>query len=311
MRPRFIGLTWLFAVLAPSSLWAQTQADRAHVASTFVRGTSVGQGGSLSDRQQVEVKLPLPPLRFGANMLIPGLGYESRWLGAKSNPSLERAGETDLNRNFQRFELSLMFMRPFGERWRGLLGVVANARTDLQERSFDFGKDTSWVGVAISTYAIGGDPNFNLTLGLSVLYPVVSVPAFPIVGVSYRGDRYVAEVGLPRCAFLVKPTSGLELGLMAAFERQAYRTRLPGVAATERAEYVEQTSLRVGPAVNVDLGANLWLSSSFGLDVLNDIALLDADRESLALSASTEPAPFFRLLVGWRPPRPAPSKPKT
>jgi hypothetical protein len=97
---------------------------------------------------------------------------------------------------------------------------------------------------------------------------------------------------------------------MLAFERQAYRTRLPSVAAAARAEYIEQTSLRVGPAVNVELGANLWLSSNFGLDLLNDVALLDADRESLKLSASTEPAPFFRLLVGWRPPRPAPAKPK-
>ncbi len=308
------GVTAL-ALLAAARAHGQTSVDRAHAASTFVGGTAIGSNGArLSPAEQVEVRLPLPPLRLGKEaMLIPTLGYDSRWRGraARSPNSGEvDASNLDNDRNFHRFQLGLTFMVPLSERWRGLIGVNAKATTDLQERGFDARRDGTLTAFAMGMYKMGGDPRFLLTLGLATTYPFGRVPLFPMVGVAYRKDPYIVELGLPRSALLFKPLQGVEVGVIAAFERETFRTRFDDYVLRPDAVYLRETALRVGPALNVHMGANLWLSSSVGMDLMNDFTLLDANRDSLGVNAATQPAPYVRLLLGWRPERraaPAPA----
>ena len=150
-------------------------------------------------------------------------------------------------------------------------------------------------------------PGATVTFGLVALYPVDTSPLFPMAAFSYRGTATIVEIGLPRTSVLAAVGGWLELGVTASFDRQAFRTAVPEQSGEGR--YLRETALRVGPMVNASLGAgNLWVSASVGVDVMNDFAVLDRDRDEvdLAMEPSTRPAPFARLLLTWRPPRRAP-----
>ncbi|MCE9669731.1 hypothetical protein LY474_18195 [Myxococcus stipitatus] len=285
---------------------AQTMEDRAHLGITFARGTAIGrQGTQLDERKQLDLRLPLPPVFLGRSVLIPSLGYETRWMGLEQQGPLSHVSEDALGRQFHRFQLGLTLVRPVAPRWMLVMGVTSNTRTDFQS-DFDFGLDTSWAGFAMATYQIGGDPDVRLTFGLVGLYPFDVTPVVPMVGFVYRKGAYIVEAGLPRTSFLLKVGDGLELGLSGMFDQQLFRTRLPDENQTTGARYVRETALRFGPTVNTRLGGgSLWLSSSIGLDLLNDYALLDANRDRVDLGndAGTKPAPYLRVSLGWRPPR--------
>ncbi|MCP3098045.1 hypothetical protein LZ198_04040 [Myxococcus sp. K15C18031901] len=285
---------------------AQTMEDRAHVGVTFAGGTAIGAHGTeLDARKQLDLRLPLPPVFMGRTVLVPSLGYETRWIGLEQRGPMANVSEESLGRRFHRFQLGLTLVRPLAPRWMLVTGVSSNTRTDFRD-GFDFALDTSWAGFVMATYQVGGDPDVRLTFGLVGLYPFTTTPVVPMVGFVYRKGAYIIEVGLPRTSFLLKVGDGLELGLSGMFDQQMFRTPLPDEGRTTGARYVRETALRVGPMVNTRLGGgNLWLSSSLGLDLLNDYALLDKNRDRIDLDnlSDTKPAPYLRVSLGWRPPR--------
>lgn len=305
------GVTAQGALLACALLFAhaagaQTTEDRAYVGVTFARGTEIGsQGGRLDERRQLDLRIPLPPLFLGRTVLVPSFGYETRFMGLEQHGPLADVSEEELGRQFHRFQLGLTLIRPLSPRWMLVTGAVANTRTDFKS-SFDFGLDTSWVGFAMANYLIGGDPDVRLTFGLVALYPFDATPVVPMIAFAYRKGPYILEVGLPRLAMLYKVGTGLELGITGMFDQQVFRSRIPYDGQGPMPQYIRETALRFGPTVNARLGnANLWLSSSIGLDLLNDYALLDKDRDrvEMGMLQSTGPAPYLRVSLGWRPPR--------
>ena len=306
------GLVALCALLLSVTASAQTSEDRAYVSYSLARGTSIGsEGGKLDNWRQLDLRLPLPPVFLGKTILVPSLAYETRWLALEPRGVLAGREEDELGRRFHRLQLGLTVVRPLAPRWLLFAGAMGNARTDFRS-SFDVGMDMSWVGYAMANYLIGGDPGLRLMFGLVVLYPFNLLPVIPLVGFTYRKGDYVVELGIPRLFLLRRFGEGLELGLNATFDQQIFRARLPADGQALGAHFVRETSLHVGPTANIRLGGgSVWLSTSAGLDLLNDFALLDRERETLQLGASsTRPTPFVRVAVNWRPPRRMPKAPE-
>ncbi|WP_426753930.1 hypothetical protein [Myxococcus sp. Y35] len=304
---RALQCAWLACVLLlANASAAQSMEDRAYIGITTARGTRIGtQGGRLDDRQQLDLRLPLPPVFLGRTVLVPSLGYETRWMGLEQRGPLANVSEEDLGRRFHRFNLGLTLIRPLAPRWMLLSGVSANTHTDFKS-ALDFGLDTTWVGFAMANYLIGGDPGVRLTFGLVALYPFDVTPIIPMMAFTYRKGPYILELGLPRLTAMLKVGEGLELGLSGMFDQQVFRPRLPEGGQQLNARYVRETALRVGPTVNARLGGgSLWLSTSLGFDFLNDYTLLDRNRDRLELGShqSTGPAPYLRVSLGWRPPK--------
>ncbi|AGC43087.1 hypothetical protein MYSTI_01755 [Myxococcus stipitatus DSM 14675] len=297
--------TWV--LLFATSATAQTLEDRAYVGFTLARGTDIGpRGSSLDERQQLDLRLPLPPLFLGRTVLVPTVGYETRWMGLERKGLLaDMPEDEDLGRRFHVLQMGLTLIRPVAPRWMVMMGAMASTRTDFRS-PYDFGLDTNWAGFAMASYLVGGDPGVRVTFGLVALYPFDISPVFPMASFVYRKGPYILELGLPRLAMLLKVGDGLEVGLTGAFDQQVFRTRMPQAPQGPHAHYVRETQLRVGPTVNARLGGgSLWVSSSIGLDVLNDYALLDRnrDRVDVEMLRSTRPAPYLRVSLGWRPPR--------
>ncbi|MCP3065590.1 hypothetical protein LXT21_43175 [Myxococcus sp. K38C18041901] len=299
----------LFALLVTSTASAQTSDDRAYVGFTTKRGTSIGSHGvKLEEQLQLELRPMLPSFSLGHARLVPILGFETRWMGMQPRTPPLMAQEDQMHGALHRFQLGLTLVQPLAPRWLLMVGATGSARTDFS-MDFDFEKDTSWAAFVMANYFLGGDPRMTLTLGAVAQYPFEQVPIFPLVGFAYRKDPFILELGVPRATLLMKWGSRLELGFTGAFERQIFRIDLPGDLEQLGAHYAQETSLRFGPTMNVRLGSGpLWLSSSVGLDFMNDYALLDRDRERIApdIAAPTKPAPYLRFQVSWRPPhRPA------
>ncbi|QSQ26351.1 hypothetical protein JY651_16060 [Pyxidicoccus parkwayensis] len=301
------GLIAVGALLLSATASAQTNEDRAYVSFSLARGTAIGSGGGkLANWRQWDLRMPLPPVFLGKTIIVPSLAYETRWLALEPQGVLVGRDEDDLGRRFHRIQLGLTVVRPLAPRWLMFAGVSSTARTDFRS-SFDVGMDMSWVGYAMANYLIGGDPGMRLMFGAVVMWPFNVLPVIPIVGFSYRKGPYVVELGLPRLTLLRKFGDGLELGVAGMFDQQVFHARMPDDGQALGAHFVRETSLHFGPTANVRLGGGtVWLSTSVGLDVLNDFALLDRDRKALELGASsTRPAPFLRVALNWRPPRPA------
>lgn len=303
----------LGALLLCATARAQTTEDRAYVSFSAARGTAIGsEGGKLDTWRQWDLRLPLPPAFLGRTVLVPSLAYETRWLALEPRGFVAGREEDELGRRFHRIQLGLTVVRPLAPRWLLFAGASGIARTDFRS-AFDPGMDTSWVGYVLANYLIGGDPGLRLMFGVVALWPMNVLPVIPIVGFTYRKDPYIVELGLPRLVLLRKFGNDVELGLTGVFDQQVFHARLPEDGQALGARYVRETSLHFGPTANFRLGGGtLWLSTSLGLDLLNDLALLDKDRDRLELGLdSTRPAPFFRVAMNWRPPRPARQAPAT
>jgi hypothetical protein len=312
MKPRPV-LCCLIPVLA--LLWlgvaaAQTTVDRAYVGVTYTHGTRIGSRGvQLADSPQVDVRLPTVPIFLGDTILLPSLSYEARGSGVDAQGAVASLSDDQRHRTFHGFQVGLTAIRRLTPDWMLTFGASGTTRTDFEQR-YDLGLDTTWAGYAFAVHRLGGDPAVSLSFGLVASYPYEWSPVIPLVGFTYRKGRYIVDLTVPRVALLLKPTEGLELGVTAAFDRQVYRTGLPPEYQSLGAEYVRETALRAGLAANVKLGqSDVWLSSTVGLDFLNDYELLDGQREPVENhpNDSTRPTPFIRMLLSWRPPRRAPT----
>lgn len=294
----------LFAciVLFSGMASAQSAEDRAYIGVSLGGGTRVGQQGArLEDRQQLKLRLPLGALFLGRNVLVPSFGYEGWWGGMEQRGPLADVPKDVLDRNFHAFQLGLTVVRPLSPRWMLAAGAMANTRTDFRSQ-FDFVLDTSWTGFATATRLL--DDRMRLTFGLAALYPFDFTPVVPIVSFVYRGDSHILELGMPRIAMFLKVGGWMELGLTGEYGQQVFRT--PTWEGGDRSPtdyYARQTMLRVGPTVNTRVSSSLWLSTSLGVDLLNDYALLDRDRKRMPMDwfSSTKPAPYLSVSLGWRP----------
>ncbi|RKH13981.1 hypothetical protein D7V97_04365 [Corallococcus sp. CA053C] len=289
---------------------AQTSEDRAYVGFTYKRGTEIGsQGEKLDGHLQLEVRPLLPSFSLGQTRLVPLLGFGTQWMGLQRRGRLINAGEGQLGGKLQNFQLGLTLVRPVAPRWLVMVGASGSASTDFS-KDFNLGTDTSVSAFAMANYFIGGDPRKTLTLGVASQYPFAAVPVFPLVGFAYRMDPYILELGFPRGSVLMKVGSGLEWGFTGAFDLQVFRVQPPASSPLQAPLFAREMALRFGPTMNVRLGTgDLWLSSSVGVDFLNDYALLDEDRKriSSSFSPSTKPAPYLRIMMSWRPPHRAAS----
>ncbi|MDC0707884.1 hypothetical protein POL68_05325 [Stigmatella sp. ncwal1] len=304
--PALSGLLFACTLLFTSAASAQSSEDRAFVGITLGGGTKLeSQGGRIDDRQQLKLRLPLTAFFLGKTVLVPSFGYEGWFGGMEQQGPLADVSKDELNRNFHSFQLGLTLIRPLTPRWMLAMGAIANPRTDF-ESPFDFGLDTAWTGFATATYMIGDGPGVRLTFGVAALYPYDATPVAPIVAFVYRRDAYILELGIPRVAMLLKVREGIELGLTGEFGQQVFRTRVGSHGQMgPTSYYARQTMLRVGPTVNTRLSNSLWMSTSLGLDLMNDYALLDMDRNKVEVGMfnSTKPAPYLSVSLGWRPPR--------
>ncbi|WP_208647401.1 DUF6268 family outer membrane beta-barrel protein [Corallococcus interemptor] len=294
---------WAVVVLLLAALpaRAQTQADRLYLSYGLSGGGSLDAGGThIKERQTLELRVPLPPVVVGRTYLLPSVGYETRWMGA-SAPALE---DETVEWQFHRIQLGLTAVRPVAPRWLIVTGVLASTRTDFKS-SFDLSLDTSWVAFAMARYQFQDTPGLGLTFGVVALWPFDRLPVIPMLSLTYNQGPYILEVGLPRLTLLRKLGDTVELGLVGALDLQVLRTRFDPELQALNASYLRETQVRVGPTVNVHLGRDLWLSSSVGLSLINDYALLDRERESLNVRGlDMGPALYGRVVLGWRPGRP-------
>ncbi|WP_223646306.1 DUF6268 family outer membrane beta-barrel protein [Corallococcus sp. EGB] len=310
MRRRLLApvLAWcaVAVLLLGTPAGAQTQADRLYLSYGISGGGSLEAGGGVhvKERRTLELRVPLPPLVLGRTYLLPSVGYETRWIGA----DVPDAGPDSVERQFHRIQLGLTAVRPVAPRWLLVGGVTASTRTDFQS-SFDLTLDTSWVAFAMARYQFEDSPGLGLTFGLVALWPFDKLPVVPMLSLTYNQGPYILEVGLPRLTLLRRLGDSVELGLVGALDMQVLRTRFEPELQAMGASYLRETQVRVGPTVNVHLGRDLWLSSSVGLSLINDYALLDRERNSLEVPGlDMGPAPYGRVVLGWRPRPPARAK---
>lgn len=294
---------WAAAVLVlfGGRALAQTQADRLYVGFSLMGGGALEAGRTrVEERRLLELRVPLPPLVLGSTYLLPSVGYETRRMGANV-PRPGGAGEDEVERRFHRIQLGLTLVRPVAPRWLLIAGVQGSTRTDFQS-SFDLALDTSWVAYVMASHQLGDTPGFAVSFGLVALWPFDGLPVIPLANVSYRRGPYVVEVGLPRLTLLRKLGDTVELGIVGALDVQVLRTRFaPEVQALD-AHYLRELQVRAGPTVNVHLGSDLWLSSTVGLSLINDFALLDRQRDNLNIPGlKMGPTPYARVMLGWRP----------
>lgn len=304
MAPVLLGCA-LAVLLVGAQAGAQTQADRLYLGYGISGGGSLDAGGvHIRERRTLELRVPLPPLVLGRTYLLPSVGYETRWMGADA-PALQ---DESVERQFHRIQLGLTAVRPLAPRWLLVSGITASTRTDFKS-SFDLALDTSWVAFAMARYQFEDTPGLGLTFGLVVLWPFDKLPVIPMLSLTYNQGPYILEVGLPRLTLLRRLGDSVELGFVGALDMQVLRTRFEPEMQAMGASYLRETQVRVGPTVNVHLGRDLWLSSSVGLSLINDFALLDRERNSLEVRGlDMGPAPYGRVVLGWRPRPPAKAK---
>ena len=282
MKPFFV-IAVLLLLCAPGH--AQSRLDRAYVAETLLGG----EARSAS----TEVSLGTPPLRLGDHFMMGASIYARRTWLESADPG---DGGTFVGNDLQ---VALLLLAPLDERWTlSVVPLVAGRFTS--EADFRAPRDLTFAGVALASYAVGGNRDFLVSFGLLFTNTLPFSPVLPIAGLRYTNASWRVEAVWPQPQAVYRFGERLEAGIALRFDYPLYRIRDVQVA-DGTAEYARLTNHFFGGVIAARLVSDLWLAARPAVNVCRVVRLADGDRDNLdggrqALGA----APAITFILSWR-----------
>lgn len=195
----------------------------------------------------------------------------------------------------QLHDLNLRFgvLKNFGDTWSLAISLGAGLATDFQDLEADH---LRYQGLAAVRYDTGGSWLFGL--GAVFTYWFGEPLALPAVQVIYRGDRWNADVSLPRLANLrYRIVEGVEIGVLGQVDGNRF-----SLGEDLPVESVSLSIADVGAVAGVQLAGPVWLTAYAGATVLRRYDYLDEDNAEL-VNLDQARGPIFRLGIVLQPER--------
>ncbi|MEL6543582.1 MAG: DUF6268 family outer membrane beta-barrel protein [Myxococcota bacterium] len=217
-------------------------------------------------------------------LLLPGASY--RLYRPRVDGRIDQDGVTTLH------DLDLRFgvLKRFGD-WSALFNAGFGLATDFRDLEADH---LRYQGLGVVRYE--GSDSWILGLGGAFTYWFGEPQLLPVAQVIYRGDRWNADLTLPRVAnvrYLV--LDGFEVGGLAQVDGNRF-----SIGQDLAFESVSLSIADAGLVAGVKLTGPIWLTVYGGATLLRRYDLLDEDNVEL-LNLDQSPGPIFRLGLVLRP----------
>ncbi|MEM6533709.1 MAG: DUF6268 family outer membrane beta-barrel protein [Myxococcota bacterium] len=221
-------------------------------------------------------------------VLLPGASYRLY------RPQFDDQITTENPRELHDINLQFGLLKRFGDTWSLLLSGGAGIATDFENVEGDHFR---YQGIGLFRY--GNGESWTFGLGVAFSYWFGEPQLFPSFQLLYHGDRWNADLTLPRIASVRYTVSDrFDVGFLGQLDgnRFSLGDDLP----------FESASLSIadaGMVVGVRIKGPIWFTAYGGVTLLRRLEFLD-DQNNELLNLDQDPGPIFRLGVVIRPDRP-------
>ncbi|MCU0423121.1 MAG: DUF6268 family outer membrane beta-barrel protein [Bacteroidia bacterium] len=268
----------LFVTFAAQSIQHQSQTlnDPIYTNYTALPQTSFKNNNGNLYAHFWETNVTAPPIQIGKYAKwINGLYYRNTSLQFNFNNWLWQEKPTNLH----------------DIRYTSILRVQLNKRIELVAvprlmlRS-DFiqpisANDIFTQAVLLGTYAVNGNPNFKIGLGIALNNDFERNAIIPIGSLTYDSKKWKIEMVYPNAHFIYKCNSKLEFGLFSSVDGSISRVNRFTVNGND-AQYFRNFQVLVAPTLSMAIYKQLFMHLKAGITPVRNIEALNQSFESVS-----------------------------
>ncbi|MEO0592256.1 MAG: DUF6268 family outer membrane beta-barrel protein [Myxococcota bacterium] len=218
-------------------------------------------------------------------VLLPGAAYRLY------RPQLDGQIPLEGPESLHDLSLRLGVLKRFDETWSLLVNASVGVATDFQDLETDH---LRYQGLTVVRYKRSDAWTFGV--GGAVNYQFGEPRVLPAAQVIYKGDRWNAEVTVPRVASIrYTVLQGFDIGFLGQVDGNRF-----SIGEDLPLESVSLSIADVGLIAGVKLVGPVWLTAYSGATLFRRYDILDDDNNDL-LNLDQEPGPIFRVGVVLRP----------
>lgn len=290
---KYITFIYLF-LLFSSQLKAQTLDDPIYLNYSFFPSANIGNSEESMKIKSIEAQIAAPIINISKNIkLINTLYYRNSQFDFNS-------GNTEENQSFANslhdIRYSAILRAKVSKRFEILSISRILLRSDLQENLQSH--DLFPFVLVLGNYAIKGNPNFTVGLGVALNNDFSHNAIIPVAALRYESEKVKLEVVYPNFNLLYKKSSSLEFGLFANVDGSISRM---ANTTDENVHFQRNFQVLVAPTVSFRIYKQIFGHFKAGIVPINNFQLLDNNHEEIkTYTRELDPSFFFRTGISFR-----------
>jgi len=154
--------------------------------------------------------------------------------------------------------------------------------------------------IGLANYAIKGNPNFKIGLGMALNNDFDRNSIIPIGALYYNSRKVKMEIIYPNANFLYKQSEDLEFGIFATADGAISRVS-PFSISSENILYLRSFQLLIAPTISYRLVNNIFGHLKVGVAPIRNFETLTKDfKPSAAQDYNLHPSLFIRTGISFR-----------
>lgn len=275
---------------------AQTLYDPIYLNYSVFPYTNIGTQGEQKAIQNVEANVGIPIIQIGKRIKwINTLYYRY----SQFDFSIGNSEESQvLSNNLHDIRYSAIIRAGISDRFEILSITRVLLRSDLQANLQ--GNDFFPFALVLGNYAIGGNKDFTVGLGVALNSDFRYNAIIPVAALRYESTKVKLEIIYPNINLLYKQSSSLEFGLFANIDGSISRVGAHQMG-NDAIRFQRNFQVLVAPTVSFRVYKQIFGHFKAGLVPISNYQLLDADYQAIeAYTRRLNPTFFLRTGISFR-----------
>lgn len=292
---KFISVIIIYFLAIVNTTNAQTINDVTYFNYSLLPKTSFATKNGSTKIDKFEINISTPPIQIGERVkLINSFYYQTSEL-SYDNSFVDRAVFPNRLHDIRFYATIFVQIRKNLE----ILSVPRILlRSDLKQSLS--GNDFFLSSVVALAYAVKGNPNFKVGLGVTPIDNDFNRNAvYPLVLLLYKSKKIKVEILYPKANFIYKQTPDFEYGIFSMVDGaishvSSFNTN------NEPIEYFRTFHWVVAPSVSHRIYKKLFAHLKIGYAPIRNIELLDKDFEAIKQDYSLKSSLYLRFGMSLR-----------
>jgi hypothetical protein len=293
-KGKTIGCLFLFVLIAETSLKAQTMEDPIYLNYTHQFKSAANDSSGKSVTNFFELNITGPTIKIGKRVTCnPAIYYRNTAIQYESVP-------VSFPTILHDARISGIFRGNISKYFEVVFLPRILLRSDLGGQLG--GGDFFPYLVLLGNYAVKGNPNFKIGVGVALNSDFNHNVIIPTGTLLYNTHNCRIEVAYPNANFLYKYKRNWEIGLFANVDGSISKTQFASMNQVEET-YCKSSQLSIAPAMSYRLYDQFYAHIKLGVSTLRSLKLLDNEFNSIPdQKLSLASTPFLRVGLSYRLP---------
>ncbi|HEX8576260.1 MAG TPA: DUF6268 family outer membrane beta-barrel protein [Flavobacterium sp.] len=285
----------LVFILVGTTVKAQTLNDPIYINYSFLPKTDFENKTGGATTHFIELNATFPALEFGKSIkLFNALYY--RTSDFEYTHTFPERGIFPSRLHDIRY--SAILRAQVSKDWELIAIPRVMVRSDLNQKLN--GNDLFTQVVVLGNYAVKGNPNFKIGLGIALNNDFERNAIIPIGSLYYDSKKIKIEIVYPNANLLYKQSPSFEFGIFATVDGAISRVS-PFQTGTETVNYLRTFQLLLAPTVSHRLYKNIFGHAKIGFVPVRNFEFMNSNFKAFPdQKLELNPSLFFRAGISFR-----------